>query len=991
MLFYLVLQQIYKQFQMPFFNKSVLLLILLICQANYSQTEQQRKEITSNYNYEILNALANQFEFDYVNERNAVIKFARENNLELIKQKPDGGISLLKMISESGLPIYIETFNVGSAQTINTNQVQAGGSLGLSLSGENMLLGIWDGGLVRLTHQEFASRVTQLDNPQILSSHATHVSGTMIASGVDPQAKGMANQASLLAYDFDNDVSEMLAEASNGMLVSNHSYGLSPSSIPTEWFGAYLGFARNVDLLTYNAPFYLPVYAAGNSNNAFPPHNPGKNGYDLISGYNLSKNILTVANVREVSNYVDASSVEIWSSSSWGPTDDGRIKPDISAKGRLTYSSIASADDGYASFTGTSMAAPAVSGSVALLQEHHDNMYGTFLTAATLRGLVIHTAREAGQNPGPDYIFGWGLMDTGAAANLISNKNFTSVIEENTLNDGETYTLNVNAIDPNTPLVVTIAWTDPAGGVQNLDIPDDPTPRLVNDLDLKVIAPDGTTEFLPWTLDPAQPSTAATNNINNVDNVEKIEIPNATGLYTIDISHKSLLQDQLQNYSLIVSGVSESNISVSAQQAYQSFCANADAFFDLNIQSQDSFSDNINLSVSGLPTALTSNFTLDVIANEGTSTLNISNLDSTTPGEYPFTVTASSGFETFDFNLILNIKDASPLNDVVLLEPTNNELSTLSPILTWDAVSSALNYDVEISNTQNFDDIILTFNTDQTNFALPIELDEDSTYYWRVRPNSECITGNYVVDSFETKRVECDPIVFSADTPIVIPDDTTAVLQSIINIPPEIDFATQIEDINVTIDITHAWISDLRLRLTSPQGTAVTLLDGECGDLDDMNVVFDDKGMTLTCNMASPAIQGLISPEDDLSTFVGENFNGDWILTVEDDFAEDGGTINSFGIEICTEETLSNSTFDLIDFSIHPNPSNGLVNLSFENSMSNEVKLKVYNLNGKILKNIELDSNTSRHQLNFVDLNKGIYLVSLETENSKTVQKLIMK
>ena len=190
----------------------------------------------------------------------------------------------------------------------------------------------------------------------------------------------------------------MTQEAMNGMLVSNHSYGLTPSSIPESWFGAYLSFASDLDNLVFNAPYYLPVFAAGNSRNVPAsdggPFNPDKNGFDLISGKNLAKNILSVANVLEINNYIGPLSVSIYDSSSWGPTDDGRIKPDISAKGTNTFSSTSNADDTYSSFTGTSMAAPSVSGSIGLLHQHHNNLYDSFLNAASMRALVIHTAER---------------------------------------------------------------------------------------------------------------------------------------------------------------------------------------------------------------------------------------------------------------------------------------------------------------------------------------------------------------------------------------------------------------------------------------------------------------------------------------------------------------------------------------------------------------------------------------------------------------------
>jgi len=116
--------------------------------------------------------------------------------------------------------------------------------------------------------------------------------------------------------------------------------------------------------------------------------------------------------------------------SNYGPTDDGRIKPDISAKGVNVSSCISTSDTAYSSFNGTSMATPAITGLIVLLQKHFNNVTGAYMKAATVRGLLCHSAREAGAYDGPDYEFGWGLADGLAAANLISNKGNTSIIEE---------------------------------------------------------------------------------------------------------------------------------------------------------------------------------------------------------------------------------------------------------------------------------------------------------------------------------------------------------------------------------------------------------------------------------------------------------------------------------------------------------------------------------------------------------------------------------
>lgn len=550
-----------------------------------------------------LQALSAQLRTVYNAGKQSAQALAKQHGWSMFRTTKNGTVISLQGVNSLGFPIYLKTDNnTTAAATTGTNTVQPGGILGLNLSGSSTFLNgkiaIWDGGSVLTTHQEFAGKTITLKSPTYPNiEHATHVAGTMIAKGVYAPAKGMSFGAqTLLSYEFDNDVADMTA-ASSGLLVSNHSYGevsgwnFNSDQNRWEWyglpgdtedytFGYYDSRAQSFDKIAYNAPYYLIVQAAGNARGetgpavgadywgyrsrtdqtivdkgARPAGISNNDGYDVIPSSALAKNILTVGAVNPLP-FGPVSRTDVTSAyfSSWGPTDDGRIKPDISGDGVNVLSSSNAGPTAYVTLSGTSMATPNISGSLYLLQEYYaQKNSGAFMRSATLKGLVCHTAFDAG-NVGPDYIYGWGLLNMQKAAQAITDNGTKSLIKENSLSQGQTQTFNVVASGDGV-LSATICWTDPQATPSAAGTLNSRTPKLINDLDLRVS--DGTSTFTPWVLDPANPSANATNGDNIRDNIEQVYVGNSVPgkTYTITVTHKGTLQSGAQAYSLIETGV----------------------------------------------------------------------------------------------------------------------------------------------------------------------------------------------------------------------------------------------------------------------------------------------------------------------------------------------------------------------------------------------------------------------------------------------------
>ncbi len=536
--------------------------------------------------------------------RDLALRLAPERGWPVDLFERAGERVLLTSVTPAGLPRWYATDNSDAADTVGADELHPGGSSGLGLTGAGVTLGIWDGGGVRLTHQEFGGRAAQIDSPSGLSAHATHVAGTMVAAGVDPEAKGMSPGALIDCWDFGGDTSEMAPAASAGLRVSNHSYGFvsgwravvfdygdgqgpvntwawyGDAAVSPEEdysFGFYSFEAQLLDQIAYDNPRYLSVHSAGNDRD---DDGPGPNGrhlfWDPATGYQLTesfdtrdpdgpwdcvsssktaKNILTVGSVLDVNGGWTAPGDVVQNDfSGTGPVDDGRIKPDVVANGNSLHSANSSGDADYWRASGTSMSSPNASGSIGLLLQHwRDTLGGADPLASTLKALVIHAADEAGPAPGPDYQHGWGLLDADGSATLISDAASNPlVIQELSIDPAGVVDIPFVPIDPASPVRATLVWTDPPGAPVAPAL-DDPTPMLVHDLDLLVHDTTGPGQFFPWSLDPAAPASPALNTgPNSVDNVEVVDFaPVAGHSYAARIRHAG--GSGTQAYSLVLS------------------------------------------------------------------------------------------------------------------------------------------------------------------------------------------------------------------------------------------------------------------------------------------------------------------------------------------------------------------------------------------------------------------------------------------------------
>lgn len=620
-----------------------LLSLLLTSGLISAQNIEQQQKVLKTYNKVKTQNVLKIVEQNNKARQARIDQYLASNPLERKEYKDGDKLYEIFDIVESR-PIYRTSDNSLSARASKINKLHPGGGLGLSLEGDNMTVGVWDEGWVLATHTEFlpatgsttTSRVTNPDagitNP-ISNSHGTHVAGTIGARGANASAKGMAPKVKLRSYNWSNDNAEVISEASaNALLISNHSYGTpiynnqNVMLVPSWYMGCYDDVAVEWDEIAYAHPYYLMVASAGN-NGTQTYSGAMAMGYDKLTGNKNSKNNLVVANANPTVNIVtgNLTALAINPGSSQGPSDDGRIKPDIAADGTNLLSTYDFDNNSYATLSGTSMSSPTIAGALILLQEHYENLNNAYMLSATLKGLVCHTAIDNAAFddfafPGPDPKFGWGLLDAEAAANVITRaSNNQAVILESVLDTtNPTYSMTFSVTDP-TNLKATLCWLDPAGTAKNGSL-NSTIPALVNDLDLRISNSSET--FLPWKLNVANVSGAALKGDNTVDNVERVEVTStASGQYTVTVTYKSFLVNDSQPFSLILSGTGITlNRSEKDVKAISIFPNPTNDILNFNIGDLSTVSDISIIDVSGK--VIASGFDLNA------KTIDVANLQS---------------------------------------------------------------------------------------------------------------------------------------------------------------------------------------------------------------------------------------------------------------------------------------------------------------------------------------------------------------------------
>jgi subtilase family protein/type IX secretion system substrate protein len=581
---------------------------------------------------------------------------------------------------------------------------------GRNLQGKNVTLGIGDNGDPS-THIDFAGRLI-LRIPAGVANHGTHTAGTLAGAGIlNQRFKGMAPQATIVSqYYSDILVNTPTYINDYGMIITNNSYYSGADYCPGD--GEYDVLSNFADDQLYTYDSLVHTFAAGND--GYYTCSPFPSSYGTIkSGFQCGKNVLSVG---AMSSY----DYTIADFSSRGPVNDGRIKPEIVAGGVDVASTFPynTYNDDY----GTSMASPTVAGTLGLLYERYRQLHGgSNPSGALIKAVACNGADDKG-NPGPDYLFGFGMLNARNAVEALENNHYFT----GSLTNGNSTNFTISGVPSGAQQIkIMLYWTDPAGAPNAAS-------SLVNNLDLTVSGSDAVIHHpLILNPNPGHVNDIAVEGIDSNNNIEQVVINNPpAGNFTITVNGKSI-PSGAQNFVVVYQIL---NPSVILEYPYGN---------ESWVPGQQ---ENIRWSAYG---GNGNTFTLEYSLNNGSTWTTISNTIADSLRFYYGWVVPDTATSTAQIRITRNnvgYTSTNKYNFTIIGQPV---VSVTNPCqgyaqLVWNKIPSATNYEIMMLTVDTMRTIA---STTDTSFLIS-GLNRDSSYWLTVRamingtPGIRALAGN---------------------------------------------------------------------------------------------------------------------------------------------------------------------------------------------------------------------------------------------------------
>ncbi len=720
---------------------------------------------------------------------------------------------------------------------------------------------------------------------------------------------------------------------SSGARINSNSWGEDVGA------GGYIADDQEYDALVRDANPAAPgnqeilvVFAAGNS---------GMSGPNTVGSPANAKNVISVGAAENYRpTWYDGcgygptganNAHDIAGFSGRGPTDDGRVKPDLVAPGTHIIGP-ASQTPGYtgefvcdeyyppgqtlyAASSGTSHATPAVSGAASLLYRYYQDHFGAVPSPAMVKAYLVNSARYLlGASAGdtlPSNNQGYGEVNLGLAFDGVSRV----LADQKTLlsTSGSAYSLIGEVSNPGKPLRVTLAWSDAPGATTGA--------AYVNNLDLEINI--GGETYLGNVF--AGPDSMTGGSPDPRNNVESITLPaGLSGPFTITVKATNIAGDGVpgngdptdQDFALVCYNcISLADFTLAATPAQQEICAPAPATFTLTTTAIMGFNDSLSLYLANPPEGSGVAFIPNPVQAGNTAQFTLSNTSAVTPGRYLLDIVAIATARSHTATVQLDVFNGTPPATTLLSPPHAALNTTIHPTLMWTANSAAMRYTLEVAGDPEFAAAIYTATLTATNsvslqHTLPVTLEYNTTYYWRILSGNTC--GDGAPSATFQFKTRVQPLTYCADPLMPIPDNNPAGITTTLTLP-EIG---ALLDLDVVVSATHTWIGDLTFTLEHLEsGMHATLVDRPgrlstgigCGG-DHMNVQLDDEAsLSIETDCSSSGLAytagAAYRPNESLATFNNRFAGGTWILRGWDQNNLDFGVLQRWCLIAAPKQT----------------------------------------------------------------------------------------
>jgi len=472
------------------------------------------------------------------------------------------------------------------------------------------------------------------------------------------------------------------------------------------------------------------------------------------------------------------------------------------------------------------------------------------------------------------------------------------------------------------------------------------------------------------------------------DGSESIIVPNFPGQARIMVrGHNNIFYD-ISNANFTITPADATFLAaVSGAQTIEA-CKGATVTYTLNYEAINGFTGTTLFSLTDAPLNATVTFSPVSLNVSGLVEVTVNTTSTSPPGLYAMTFTMTAGTEVKRVTLHLHLLSTDFAQLQLLLPENGADTLPAQVAFDWSNDVIASSYHLQVATDAAFSTIVTDVVTPVSNYTATLA--ETTHYYWRVVGANAGCEGNFGNShDFTTGTAFCN-IYSATNVPLAISwgDPSTATT----TIAADGNFTLQ--DIQVSVSITHSWIGDVVATLISPAGTRVVLFRRECGQDDGANATFSDAGVVLTCQGGEASITGVLAPAEALSQLLQEQVNGTWTLQIDDEEGGDGGELTAWSLNLCGLETYVAGIAQnkAVNFMVYPNPSNGSFNVQYNGVSSATTTVSVYDMRGRIIFNQDNAPSTGLvSQPVQLSAQAGVYIVNVTQGANKSSKKIVIE